>query len=67
MYQIEKSDLAHNACKCDAYIGITWLKSTKFQLRITRNITEKFIHRLKKIFEMVEREILYETQQDSCI
>ncbi|XP_021292585.1 C2 and GRAM domain-containing protein At5g50170 isoform X2 [Herrania umbratica] len=65
MYQIEKSGLAHNACKCDAYIGITWLKSTKFQQRITRNITEKFIHRLKEIFELVEREILFATQQDT--
>ncbi|XP_017972261.1 PREDICTED: C2 and GRAM domain-containing protein At5g50170 isoform X1 [Theobroma cacao] len=65
MYQIEKSGLAHNACKCDAYIGITWLKSTKFQLRITRNITEKFIHRLKEIFELVEREILFATQQET--
>ncbi|MBA0656876.1 hypothetical protein Goklo_009201, partial [Gossypium klotzschianum] len=25
-YQIEKSSLARNACKCDAYIGIKWLK-----------------------------------------
>ncbi|XVF49315.1 hypothetical protein PTKIN_Ptkin04bG0001500 [Pterospermum kingtungense] len=67
MYQIEKSGLAHNACKCEAYIGITWLKNTEFKLRITRNITEKFSHRLKEIFEMVEREIVFATQQDSCI
>ncbi|XVF08418.1 hypothetical protein REPUB_Repub07fG0002000 [Reevesia pubescens] len=64
MYQIEKSGVAQNACKCDAYIGIAWLKSTKFQLRITRNITEKFIHRLKEIFET---QILFATRQDSCI
>ncbi|XP_062169870.1 C2 and GRAM domain-containing protein At5g50170 [Alnus glutinosa] len=63
-YQIEKSDLADNACKCDAYIGVTWLKSTKFQQRITRNVTEKLTHRLKEIFEVVEREILFTTHQD---
>ncbi|XVE56343.1 hypothetical protein DITRI_Ditri04bG0001700 [Diplodiscus trichospermus] len=67
VYQIEKSGLAQDACKCDAYIGITWLKSNQFRSRITRNITEKFIHRSKEIFEMVEREILFATQQDSCI
>ncbi|MBA0637481.1 hypothetical protein Godav_029659 [Gossypium davidsonii] len=62
-YQIEKSSLARNACKCDAYIGIKWLKvkSINFQLRITRNITDKFIHRVKEIFEFLEREILFGT------
>ncbi|KAK8323355.1 hypothetical protein V6Z12_A12G229100 [Gossypium hirsutum] len=62
-YQIEKSSLASNACKCDVYIGITWLKvkSINFQLRITRNITDKFIHRVKEILELLEREILFGT------
>ncbi|KAF2293272.1 hypothetical protein GH714_040645 [Hevea brasiliensis] len=45
-YQIEQSALAHSACKCDVYVGTTWLKGTKFQQRITGNITEKFTHRL---------------------
>ncbi|XP_039012600.1 LOW QUALITY PROTEIN: C2 and GRAM domain-containing protein At5g50170-like [Hibiscus syriacus] len=60
-YQIEKSSLAQNACKCDAHIGIVWLKvkSTNFQLRITRNVTDKFIHRVKERFELLEREILF--------
>ncbi|KAK8493955.1 hypothetical protein V6N12_041760 [Hibiscus sabdariffa] len=60
-YQIEKSSLAQNACRCDAYIRIVWLKvkSTNFQLRITRNITDKFTHRVKEIFELLEREILF--------
>uniref|UniRef100_A0A2N9IT31 C2 domain-containing protein n=1 Tax=Fagus sylvatica TaxID=28930 RepID=A0A2N9IT31_FAGSY len=66
-YQIEKSALAHCTCRCDAYMGITWLKSTMFQQRITQNITEKFTHRLKEIFEFVEREILSTTHQDSSI
>ncbi|KAA8542249.1 hypothetical protein F0562_023615 [Nyssa sinensis] len=64
-YQIENSIVAPGSCKCEVYIGITWLKSTKFQQIITRNITEKFTHRLKEIFELVEREILSATQQDS--
>lgn len=66
-YQIERSALAHNACKCDVYLGIVWLKSSEFQQRITRNITEKFTNRLREIFEMIQREILFTTQQeDGC-
>ncbi|CAI0451553.1 unnamed protein product, partial [Linum tenue] len=64
-YQIEKSGLAHNACKCDVYVGITWLKATKFQQRITSNITDKFSQRMREIFELVEREILFGIQHDS--
>lgn len=66
-YEIEKSPLAHNACKYAIYIGISWLKSTKFQQRITQNITEKFTHRLKEMIELVEREILFATQQDTSV
>nr|KYP69631.1 Uncharacterized protein YHR080C family [Cajanus cajan] len=57
-YEIGKSSLGECACKCDAYIGITWLKSTKFQQRINRNITAKFKLRLKEIFELLQKEIL---------
>ncbi|XP_028100497.1 C2 and GRAM domain-containing protein At5g50170 [Camellia sinensis] len=58
-YQFENCILSpSSSCKCAIYVGVTWLKSTKFQHRITRNITEKFTHRLKGIFELVEREIL---------
>jgi len=58
-YQFESSVLAvRNSCKCDIYVGVMWLKSTKFEQRITRNIIEKLTHRLKHILELVEREIL---------
>lgn len=63
-YQIENSTLAHNACKCNVHVRVTWLKSTKFQERITHNIIEKFAHRLKEIFEFVEREILLAPRQE---
>ncbi|KAF5476729.1 hypothetical protein F2P56_003438 [Juglans regia] len=66
-YQMEKSVHTDCSCKCDVYIGVTWLISTKFQQQITRNITDRFAHRLKEIFEVVEREILFRTQQDSSI
>ncbi|CAB4311102.1 unnamed protein product [Prunus armeniaca] len=63
-YQIENSTLAHNACKCNVHVRVTWLKSTKFQERITHNIIEKFAHRLKEIFEFVDREILLAPRQE---
>lgn len=66
-YQIEKSSVTQNSCKCEVFIGITWLKSTIFQQRITRNITDKFTRRLKEIFELVQREFLLAAQQDISI
>ncbi|KAK7281951.1 hypothetical protein RIF29_10359 [Crotalaria pallida] len=57
-YKIEKSALGDCACKCDVYIGILWLKSCKFEQRINQNITANFTHRLKEIFELIQKEIL---------
>ncbi|XP_052180951.1 C2 and GRAM domain-containing protein At5g50170 isoform X2 [Diospyros lotus] len=57
-YQFENSDVTHSSCKFDVYAGVKWLKSSKFQQRITRNIIDKFTRRLKDTFELVEREIL---------
>ncbi|MCL7046618.1 hypothetical protein MKW94_007866 [Papaver nudicaule] len=58
-YQIENVHPGSStSCQCDIHLGIAWVRSTKFQQRITRNITEKFSNRLKEIFELVEREIL---------
>lgn len=61
-YEIENSKLAVSSCKCDVYIGVLWLKSTRFQDRVTSNIVTKFKQRLKEIFEQVEREILLASQ-----
>ncbi|KAL6524530.1 hypothetical protein OROHE_016201 [Orobanche hederae] len=56
-YRFEKSSFMHNSCKCDIYIGIMWLRSNKFESRITRNIIGKFTNRLEEILQSVEREI----------
>ncbi|KAI5407185.1 C2 and GRAM domain-containing protein At5g50170 isoform X1 [Lathyrus oleraceus] len=61
-YEIEKSVLGECACKCDVYIGIMWLRSSKFQRRINRNITAKFKTQLEEIFELVQKEILLMSQ-----
>lgn len=57
-YQIESSTSVHNSCKCDVSVGVMWLKNTKFEQRITRNVIGKFTTRVKDILELVEREIL---------
>ncbi|CAN4085978.1 unnamed protein product [Withania somnifera] len=57
-YEIESSSSVHNSCKCDVSVGVMWLKMTKFEQRITRNIVGKFTARVKDILELVEREIL---------
>ncbi|KAL8457957.1 hypothetical protein ACS0TY_035723 [Phlomoides rotata] len=57
-YHIEKSSFTHNSCKCDIYIGMMWLRNTKFEPRITRNTVSKFAQRLEEILQLVEREVL---------
>lgn len=54
---------AKDACKCDVYLGILWLKDCKFQQRIVKNVNEKFACRLKTIFELVTKEILLANDQ----
>ncbi|KAK4264394.1 hypothetical protein QN277_025576 [Acacia crassicarpa] len=66
-YQIEKSGVDDCACKCEAYIKIMWFKSSKFQQRINQNITAKFTNRLKEIFEMLQKEVMFVSQKDSSI
>ncbi|XLS79160.1 hypothetical protein HN51_063385 [Arachis hypogaea] len=57
-YQID--DLPHNAkaCKVQVMFGIEWLKSTKHQKRILKNITKHLQERLKLTFNLVEKEYL---------
>lgn len=57
-YEIQNISSTPGACKCDIFMAIRWLKNTMFQQRITYNVTEKFTHRLKEIFDIVEKEIL---------
>ncbi|KAL6493499.1 hypothetical protein OROGR_032278 [Orobanche gracilis] len=57
-YRFKKASFTHNSCKCDIYVGVMWLRSNKFESRITRNIIGKFTNRLEEILQSVEREIL---------
>ena len=60
-YELENPALAQGTCKCDAYVGVAWLRSTKFEERITRNVVRKFSRWSKEVLQLVEREILLAT------
>ncbi|XP_071903699.1 C2 and GRAM domain-containing protein At5g50170 isoform X3 [Coffea arabica] len=60
-YELENPALAQGTCKCDAYVGVAWLRSTKFEERITRNVVRKFTQWSKEVLQLVEREILLAT------
>lgn len=58
-YRILKPNIgSESICKCEVEMGMMWLKSSTFQDRISSNITEKFSHRVREMFELVEQEIL---------
>ncbi|KAM3368057.1 hypothetical protein ACQJBY_016548 [Aegilops geniculata] len=45
------------SCRCEVLVGIEWLKSSKFQKRIARNICDKLAHRAKEVLEVAGKEI----------
>uniref|UniRef100_A0A7N0VG44 C2 and GRAM domain-containing protein n=1 Tax=Kalanchoe fedtschenkoi TaxID=63787 RepID=A0A7N0VG44_KALFE len=61
-YRIERCALAQNACRCEVYGGIRWLKSAKLQQPITRNIMERLTQRVKEMLQLAEREIVLPSQ-----
>lgn len=57
----EVVDCRSGWCACDVFVGVVWLKSCKFEQRITRNVIAKFGDRIRDMLELVERETLLET------
>ncbi|KAM5588959.1 C2 and GRAM domain-containing protein [Rosa sericea] len=55
-YQIEDSSSTPPGCLVKVYFGIEWLKSTKHQKRITKNVLKNLQDRLKVSFAVVEKE-----------
>uniref|UniRef100_A0A2N9EWF3 C2 and GRAM domain-containing protein n=1 Tax=Fagus sylvatica TaxID=28930 RepID=A0A2N9EWF3_FAGSY len=55
-YQIEDLPSKSQGCNIHVFFGIAWLKSTKNQKRITKNILQSLQDRLKDMFCVVERE-----------
>ncbi|PIA51689.1 hypothetical protein AQUCO_01100510v1 [Aquilegia coerulea] len=65
-YQIETlTPMSTSPSHCQVYLGIAWLKNTNFQERMARNITDKFTNRLKDIFELAEREIIFTSELET--
>ncbi|XP_047316601.1 C2 and GRAM domain-containing protein At1g03370-like [Impatiens glandulifera] len=59
-YQIEEIPSRSNGCNVQVFFGIAWLKSSRHQKRITKNILSSMQDRLKIIFSTVEKEFVSE-------
>ncbi|XP_068664893.1 C2 and GRAM domain-containing protein At1g03370-like [Aristolochia californica] len=65
-YNVTASTSVPNMSQCDVYVGIEWIKRTKFKERISKNIFKKFTNRLKEIFELLEKETLLPAPKDAA-
>ncbi|KAL5216770.1 hypothetical protein ABZP36_008171 [Zizania latifolia] len=57
MHNIRSVKSGAASSQCEILVGIEWLKSSKFQKRIARNICEKLAHRAKEVLEAAGKEI----------
>ncbi|KAF7002130.1 hypothetical protein CFC21_017652 [Triticum aestivum] len=55
--RVASSEPEPPSCRCEVLVGIEWLKSSKFQKRIARNICDKLAHRAKEVLEVAGKEI----------
>uniref|UniRef100_A0A453SFJ3 C2 and GRAM domain-containing protein n=1 Tax=Aegilops tauschii subsp. strangulata TaxID=200361 RepID=A0A453SFJ3_AEGTS len=46
-----------NTCNVQVLLGIAWLKSTKQQKKVTKNIMSNTSNRLKELFSLVEKDL----------
>ncbi|KAJ8484148.1 hypothetical protein OPV22_016633 [Ensete ventricosum] len=51
LLQVGEPPAVFPASNCDVWIGVEWLRSTKLQKRITRNVCEKLAKRSKEMLE----------------
>ncbi|KAL2341428.1 hypothetical protein Fmac_009368 [Flemingia macrophylla] len=57
-YQIEDLPPKAKGCRVQVLFGVEWLKSTRNQKRITKNILENLQERFKLTFSLAEKELL---------
>ncbi|KAL1559971.1 C2 and GRAM domain-containing protein-like isoform X1 [Salvia divinorum] len=55
-YQVEDLPSRSVGCSVQVYFGIAWLKHTRHQKRITKNIVSNLQDRLKVMFSVLEKE-----------
>ncbi|XP_057961969.1 C2 and GRAM domain-containing protein At1g03370 [Malania oleifera] len=53
-FQVEDLPSKSKGCNVQVYLGVAWLKSTRHQKRITKNIVSNLQERLKVMLEAVE-------------
>nr|CAB3487380.1 unnamed protein product [Digitaria exilis] len=56
-YNVQSITTEAPSSRCEILVGIEWLKSSKFQKRIARNICEKLAHRANEVLEVAGKEI----------
>lgn len=57
-YQIEDLSPKLRGCNVQVSLGIAWLKSTRHQKRIMKNIMSNSSGRLQEMFKQVESELI---------
>ncbi|OVA08280.1 C2 calcium-dependent membrane targeting [Macleaya cordata] len=57
-YQIEDLPSRSKSCNVQVHFGIAWLKSTRHQKRITKNIQASLTDHMKAKFSQIEKEFL---------
>ena len=57
-YQIEHAPLKGKGCFVNVFFGFEWLKSTRNQKRISKNINSNLQARLKLMTDEIEKEFL---------
>ncbi|XP_068643334.1 C2 and GRAM domain-containing protein At1g03370-like [Aristolochia californica] len=57
-YQVEDFTSRSKASNVQVYLGIEWLKSTRHQKRITKNVISNLADRLKEMFRLVEKDFV---------
>lgn len=66
-YQLEELPSKSKECNVQVFFGIEWLKSSKHQKRITKNIQKNLQDRLKGIFSVIEKEFVARQWTICCI
>eukprot|EP00268_Persea_americana_P049000 TRINITY_DN5216_c1_g1_i2.p1 TRINITY_DN5216_c1_g1~~TRINITY_DN5216_c1_g1_i2.p1 ORF type:complete len:979 (+),score=219.75 TRINITY_DN5216_c1_g1_i2:28-2937(+) len=57
-FQVEDLPARSKSCNVQVFLGIAWLKSTKHQKRISKNVLSKLSDRLKEMFTVAEKELI---------
>ncbi|PIA26434.1 hypothetical protein AQUCO_09300023v1 [Aquilegia coerulea] len=55
-HQVERLPSRSNSCNVQIFLGITWLKNTRHEKRITKNILSNVTDRLKEIYSQIQKE-----------